>query len=123
MTREFQVNWDDVAKGEAVPPGRYPARIDKVEDQTSEKGNAYWQVTFTLTEEPAIGRKVWGNFMLQPQSLWKLRQLMKAIGMPTQGVGNLVADEFIGQEVGVIVINETYEGEPRSRVQGFFPLK
>jgi hypothetical protein len=61
--------------------------------------------------------------MLNPQSHWKVRQLMKAIGMPTSGVGNLVADEFIGQEVGVIVVHENYEGEPRARVQGFFPLK
>lgn len=123
MTREFSVNWDEVSQLEAIPPGKYPARIDKVEEKISEqKHNDFWQMTFTLTEEPLIGRKVFGNFMLQPTTLWKLRQLMKQIGMPTAGVGNLNADEFVGQEVGISVVHELYEGETRSKIQGFYRL-
>jgi len=122
MTRELQVNWDDPATGGLVPPGRYSARIDKVEEKTSPQQNDYWLMTFTITDEPAIGKKVWGNFMLSPTSLWKLRNLMKAIGMPTQGIANLNVDDFLQAEVGVVVVHELYEGEPRARVQSFFPL-
>jgi hypothetical protein len=122
MPRELNVDWDSVAKGEAVPEGRYATRIDKVEDKTSPNNNEYWLMTFTITDEPDIGRKVFGNFMLSPTALWKLRALMKAIGMPTQGLVGLNADDYIGAEVGVVVVHQLYEGEVRARVQSFFPL-
>ena len=122
MTREFKVNWDDVAKSEAIPEGRYPARIDKVEEKESANKNPYLLITFTILEEPAIGRKVWGNFMLQPTSLWKLRDLLKAIGLPTAGISDINLDDLINAEVGLVVINEMFEDAPRSRVQKFYSL-
>ena len=120
--RELNVDWDSVAESEAVPEGRYQTRIDKVKDKTSPNNNQYWLMSFTITDEPAIGRKVFGNFMLSPTSLWKLRNLMKAIGMATQGLSALNADDYIGAEVGVVVVHELYDGEVRARVQSFFPL-
>lgn len=120
--REFKVNWDDVAKSEVIPEGRYAARIDKIEQKESANHNSYLLVTFTIMDEPAIGRKVWGNFMLSPTSLWKLRDLMKAIGLPTAGVSDINLDEIINAEVGIVVINEMFEDAPRSRVQKFYSL-
>jgi hypothetical protein len=120
--REFQVNWDDVAKSEVIPEGRYAARIDKVEQKESANKNSYLLVTFTIMDEPATGRKVWGNFMLSPTSLWKLRDLMKAIGLPTAGVSDINLDELINAEVGIVITNEMFEDAPRSRVQKFYSL-
>jgi len=116
------VNWDDIASSEVVPEGRHPARVDKVEVRTSEQGNQYWGITFVLTQEPLTGRVVWAPFMLEPQNLWKLRQLCDAIGIDLAGRRDFDSDELIDQEVGVIVTHEDYQGQTRARVKGFYAL-
>lgn len=116
------VNWDEIAKAEVIPPGQYATRIDKVTEKMSQNKNQYWFVEFTITEEPLVGRKVFGNFMLDVQSLWKLRQLLEALGWDVSGLADINSDELIGQEVGVVVDNETYEGQLRSRVKSFKKL-
>ena len=117
-----EINWDDVAKAENVPPGKYSARIDKVEEKTSPNNNEYWFLTFTLTDEPYIGKKLFANIMLQPTALWKLRSLMKALSMNTKGVGVIDPQDFLNAELNVSVEHEMYDGELRARVTGFSPL-
>jgi hypothetical protein len=118
------VNWDEIAKGEILPEGKYAARIDKVEEKVSKppKNNPYWQVTFTLTEEPHTGRKAWDKFMLSTDALWKLKNLLDAIGLEVKGEADLDSNDLLQQEVGIVIKHETYEGQLRHRVQGFFNL-
>ena len=115
-------NFDEVSAGSVVPVGKYATRIDKIEEKVSPNKNEYWFVHFTLTEEPFIGRKVFTNIMLDVASLWKLRQLTDAIGIDMTGRQDFDSTELIGQEVGVRVEPETFEGQERSRVKGFFSL-
>jgi len=121
---KLNVNFDDVAVSEVVPEGRYSATIDGVEERVgqAEPHNQYWNVEFTIQDQPVVGRKVWDVFMLQPQSLWKLKRLMQCANMPTEGRADLDSEELLGQEVGVVVMHETYEGQVRSRVKGYFNL-
>lgn len=121
---KLQVNFDDVAVSEVVPEGRFSARIDNVEERTgkTEPHNTYWNVEFTIQDEPVVGRKVWDVFMLQPQSLWKLKRLMQCANVSPEGRMDLDSDELLGQEVGVVVAHEAYEGQARARVKGYFNL-
>ena len=107
-----------------IEPGKYQARIDKVEPTQSKQPDHkdMWVVTFTITQEPFIGRKVWANIMLQANSLWKLRQLAEACGIDMKGRQDFDSSELEGQDVGVAVVSETYEGKERSKVQSFFQL-
>jgi len=119
-----QVHGDFDAAVNVIDPGKYSARIDKIEEMQSKTPDHkdYWAVTFTITQEPFIGRKVWANIMLQANSLWKLRQLAEACGIDMAGKQDFDSEELLGQEVGVAVVTENYEGRDRSKVQSFFAL-
>jgi len=120
---KLQINFDDIAAGEVVPEGRYSARIDAVEEREGRSThNPYWNVEFTLQDEAVVGRKVWDVVMLTPQSLWKLKRLAKCAGLNVDGRLDIDTEELIGQEVGLVVANETFEGNLRTRVKGYFPL-
>jgi len=116
------INWDDIAAQAVIPEGRYPARVDDVEQRTSEEGNEYLNVTFSITEGELEGRKVWGVFMKEPQHLWKMRQLCEAAGIDLAGRDDFDTDELKDLEVGIIVKNRIYQGAERSSAQGFFSL-
>ena len=115
-------NFDEA--GNTIEPGKYAARIDKVETKISKQPDhkEMLAVTFTLTAEPNIGRKVWANIMTQAASLWKLKQLAEACGIDMAGRQDFDSDELLGQELGITVVDETYEGVKRSKVQSFFQL-
>lgn len=118
------INWEDVAESQLIPLGNYAARIDKVEPRKGEKtGNPYWNFEFTITEpEQLVGRKLWDVFMLDVQSLWKIRGLAKAIGIDLSGERTLDSDEFLQQEVGIVVTHRQYEGQTQNNIKKYFSL-
>jgi len=116
-------DWDKVAADELIPEGRYPARIDKVVEGESQEGNPKWGITFTFTEEPVTGRKLYESFSLMPRALWKLRQLAAACGIDLTGRDDLDTDELLNVDVGVVVTHDSYQGQPRTRVNTFFPIE
>jgi hypothetical protein len=122
MSPRIDGNFDEAVN--IIEPGKYMGRIDKVEEKISKQPDhkAYWQVEITLTQEPFIGRKVWTNVMLQANSLWKLRQLAEACGLDMTGRMDFDSSELEGQELGVALVAETYEGKERTKVQSFFQL-
>jgi hypothetical protein len=122
MPKLQNVNWEDLAKGNAIEPGRYPVRIDDVKDKTSKAGNAMWEIELTITDGPATGRKLWATIMMQPNALWKLRQLLEAIGLEKAGTDDLDTEELKDCELLVDVINEDYEGQISNRVKKFVKL-
>ena len=121
----MKTDWKAVAAQELIPAGKVSARLDKVEERTgrAEPHNVYWNFEFTLTgPEDVVGRKVWDVFMLDVKSLWKLRNFCECIGIELAGQRDLDTDELMGQDVGIQIAHETYEGRERNRVKGYFTL-
>lgn len=122
MPKLMKVDWPEVAKQELIPAGKVLARLDKVEErQAKETQNLYWNFEFTITQpEEVVGRKVWDVFMLDTKSLWKLRTFCECIGIELEGQRDIDTDELVGQDVGLVITHETYEGRDRNRVKGYF---
>lgn len=118
------VDWEEVAKAELIEPGNYPARLDSLKLQKSERtGNEYWSGEFTLIGEGEYeGRKVFDVFMLDKQFLWKLRSLAEAMGMDVEQGWDPDTEELEGQEVGIVTVHREYEGRTRNQVKGYFKL-
>lgn len=118
-----QVDWEEVAKAELIEPGNYPTRLDSLKLAKSERtGNEYWNGEFTLTEGPYEGRKVFDVFMLNKESLWKLRNLAEAMGIDVEQGWDPDTEELEGQEVGVVTVHREYEGRTRNQIKGYFHL-
>jgi len=123
MAIVHHVNWDEVTKQELIPEGRYPARIDKIEERPSKKGEVpSWNITFAITSDEAQGRKAFNTFGMAPNALWKFRELLEAIGVEASGEADLDSDDYLGQEVGIIITHEEYEGKLRTRIGQFYRL-
>ncbi len=110
--------------GQHVEPGTYPARVDKITNRTSTKGNPvmllHWAITGT---EPPAGTKVLESCTMTPESFWRLEDLFASIGVKVDNSGQgFESDDLLGKECKIVVIDDTYEGKLRSKVNAHIPL-
>lgn len=102
--------------------GNYAFKIVGAELGESNSGNEQWIVSCECTEDGQFeGAKQKIYFSLEPQALWKLAQLMDAIGVDVpDDDAELDPDDFVDKEfIGSVEENE-YRGETNFRVQKFF---
>lgn len=125
---ELFVDFDEIEQYEALPQGTYPTRIvDVALGQIREgknQGKPKATVTFAVTSDPFVGRKVYRAYSLLPESMWAVGKLAEACEL--EGIGkvsvNELADIFVGQEVAVSVTHGTYRGQVTSNVAQVYPL-
>jgi len=104
-----------------VPDGAYVLAVSSVTQKKSqESGQPYLSWEFKVDEGRYKGRKVWDNTSLQPQALWKLRNLFECMGMDIDdGEFEVDLEELQGQVVGGEIANEKYQGKDKPRIVGY----
>jgi len=121
MSPQFQLPFDDVAEGQLLPEGPYVVRVDGIKTKSKiETGNSWWELELTVIDGEHMGRKAWANVMLTHSAGWKMRQLALAAGLEVQGRTSIDTEELMNRELGIRVMHEQYQGEPRMRVKSFF---
>lgn len=66
---------------EPMPAGEYEGLIKSVEVKHGKtSGKPYLSVCLELTEADVSGRRAYSNYSLQPQALWKLKELLLELG-------------------------------------------
>jgi len=74
------------------------------------------------TFKASTGGKVWENTSLTPQSLWKLRGLLEALGLEVpDGTLDLDLEEYVGLELGAEIEHEVYQGKKKGVIVDMFP--
>jgi hypothetical protein len=128
----------DMPKGEPIPDGLYHLRCDKAtlkETGASSKTPGAPMVEAQLTvfgpddQEEYHGRKVFENFMLTGEGMFRTRQFLEAGGLPEDAVID-DTDIFIGVETAAVVQVEKERKDPktqqvysaRNRVARFLPI-
>jgi hypothetical protein len=112
-----------------VPEDDYRARIKTVKRETSEKsGNPMLVITFVGVEGKLKGKEFRDYFSLMPKALFKLRQLLEALGEEVPDDKLSVAPLLKraiknGTEFGVTMTDEEYEGRIRSRPTDYLDLE
>lgn len=114
------VNLSSVASSLILPAGPYPASIADAElvEPRDEGKFPYIRWTFQLTDKPG---KAWTNTSLKPNALWKLRELLEAVGADTAMLDNPEGFDFdqtdyIGEDVILVLEIGVYEGKERNEV-------
>jgi hypothetical protein len=80
-------------------PGKYPAKIEKIEQKMSKAGNPMLEWTYSVEGLPGTMRD-WTS--LQPNALWKLKSILKNLGFEVpDGPLDIDTDELIGMECAV----------------------
>ena len=121
--RVLNLNMKDLSVGGVIPEGEYAVTVDEVSVEESQQGNQYLKWVFKVLDGKQKGSKIYHNTSLLPQSLFNLKNLLIALGVPVPDKAfQLNLDECEGCNCGVTITHETYDGKKRSRVTDVFPL-
>lgn len=98
----------------------------EVKEATQEEGNEhpYFKLVFKGIDEEYENSVMYHNASTSPQSLWRLRPLMEALGMDIpDGAFDIEAEDFIGKQCMVSTISEKKPGGGSSiKPDEFWPL-
>ncbi|MGL5190454.1 MAG: DUF669 domain-containing protein, partial [Cetobacterium sp.] len=83
----ISLDFTNVSSGfEVLPEGIYTGEIKKVELKTTKAGDGqYLNIEWNVEDENGTVKKVWDICSLKAAALWKLKALMDALGMSTEG--------------------------------------
>lgn len=115
------LDFSNIEKRDFSPlePGKYELEIEAVEDKVSSKGNDMMVVTF---KEPNSGKKIWNNYTFTDSSMFKVQELLDAVGIDTSAVVDFDNEDLIGVGVLAEVSQEEYNGKTRNRIERVYPL-
>ena len=110
----------DKSSFKVLPNGTYEFRITDVEQGVSSNGNPQIKVKFEVVDGPYRGDTVTAWYSLVPKALWKVLQLVEALGIETEGTGEVDdkgeeimafdTDDLIGCLVSFDVGQREYNG-------------
>lgn len=119
----IEIDFEGVeAGGKVVPDDVYDVEVADVTEEESGDGNPYLKWKFKITEGDCKGSVLFDNTSLQPQALWRLKGLLECLGEDVpDSVMKMDISEYIGTEMQVTVVNESYEGKERPKVSEYGP--
>jgi hypothetical protein len=130
MPDKIKLDFTGVSAGfEPLPVGKYNVRVDKAEYGTSQNsGQPKVEVTLKVTNPPKYrGRIIWNHLSLQQQALFRVKQLLIALGYPKEELeGKIDVDltDIRGMECTVTVAHKQREdGSVQMNVTKFEELK
>lgn len=116
-SKKVKLDFTGVESFQRPSEGEHVCRIVSAELKQSQGGNDMIVVAFEVTKGQDKGARVFENYPLAENALWKLKGMLQAIGMKCDGKVQLDLDKLIGKICIVSVIDDEYNGQVRSRVQ------
>ena len=112
----LNLDFSNVPKREPLAEGVYELTITAVEVTTSkEKKTPMLKVTF---DEIETKTRIWENYVIQDNALWKLQELLDVIGIDTSGdLSGFDEQELVGVVVQAKVIQDEYNGQTTNRIK------
>ncbi len=121
----IKLDFSNVTGGDytPIPADDYVVEIEKVENRTAKSGNEMLSLTFNVMEGEYEGRKIFDLYVLTEKALWKLKDLLVAVGVDTEGMVDLDADDLVGEVfVAKVEIQESPGYDPQNRIKQHKPL-
>lgn len=122
MARKIKVDMTGVEAYSKVNEGIHAAKIVEVEQTQSQAGDDMITVAYDVTAGPDKGGRVFDNFVLTQKALWKLKVLLKALGMKCDGRLIVDLDRLIGKACDIEVFHDEYNGQIRAKISDYYKL-
>ena len=114
----INLDFSNVAKREAIPEGVYESVIATAEEKMSKNGKPMLTVGFDITtDNQSNDVRIWENYVLQENTLWKLSELLNVLGYDVSGALDFDPNDLIGSAVRVKVVQEDYNGNAVNRIK------
>lgn len=116
----LNLDFSNVPSREPLEEGVYTLTIAGVEEKVSSTGNPMLSVVYDVVGVDG-NRKLWDNYVLIDKALWKLQELFRAVGIPTDAIVEMDPAELIGMQVQAKVVQDTYNGDIVNRIKKILP--
>lgn len=111
----LSINFKGVEVRKTLPEGTYVVEVAEVELTESSNGNEMIKWEFIVAEGKHQGAKLWYNTVTTKESLFKLREVLEALGQEVpDGKMDIDLSELVGCRAGVNVLHDVYEGKTRA---------
>lgn len=115
-----QLNFSEVPSREPLQEGIYVLTIEDIEEKVSRTNKDMLLVRFREQETQTA---VFTNFMLQPESLWKLKQLVDALGIEATDMDTAdLIPQLLNAEVKAKIVQRTYNDQVQNDIKQFYPV-
>lgn len=104
---------------ELLPEAEYEVVLMNYTDQKTKDNSDLINVEFEITEGDFRGRKLWDNFVIKENALWRLKMFLKALDLPHKGQINFDSDDWINKPLKVKVYHDEYNGKKRSKISDY----
>ena len=115
----IKLDFSNVTGGDytPIPAGDYTVEVEKVENRTAKSGNEMLSLTFNVMEGEYEGRKIFDLYLLTE------KDLLLAVGVDTEGMVDLDADDLVGEVfVANIEIQQSPGYDAQNRIKRHKPL-
>ena len=118
----YDVTGIETRSGEHAKPGTYTVEIVEAEQRTEKNdGSPANDIRIRLDYTDDDFMPLFTYIGLSGASGWKLKELVKAVGLPEKG--NLQPAKLVGKKLRVKVVADQYEGNYTARAGTLLPLK
>lgn len=112
------LDFSNVTSRDPLPEGVYEATVAKVDSVVSKtSGNPMLKVEFDIHAEGYEGRKIWGNYVLTENCMWKVAELFNALGLDTDAIVEIDTDDLIGLDCSLKIAQREYEGNIQNEIK------
>lgn len=123
MGKKLKFDFTGVEKFVKCAEGEHVAILKTIEEKISSSGNEMLAVCFEVVKGDSKGAKVYDNFMLSKNMLWKLKSYLEAVSIGVEGEITLDIDSLVGRRCIIDVIHEEYNGAMKSRINTYKRLE
>lgn len=123
MARRRKLDMSKVESFKRCSEGVHTAKIVEVQENTTQAGDDMLTMVLEVINGDSKGAKVYDNFVLTDKALWKLKQLLQAIGMKCDGKIVLDLDKLVGRVCDIAVYHEEYNGKLKARIDEYTACK
>ena len=111
-----KIDFSGVESFQRAPEGTHTVKVVEMEETTFQSGNEGFKVAFEIMKGAGKGARVYENFPLAENSLWKLKSLLEAVRIKADGRIMLDTNKVVGKTLEIDVYHEEYEGRMRTRL-------
>lgn len=111
------LDFSNVKGNVVLEEGTYEVTIIKAEEKRSSSGKPNLLVVF---EESTTKAHILESYGLSETALWKLQELLKAAGIPTEGACELNPADLLGVTFKAKVVQDEYNGDTRNKIKKIY---
>jgi len=119
----LNLDFSSIPERTPLAEGIYVITIENVEETVAQSsGNPMLKLRYAVEGHPQ--NKLFDNCVLTENALWKLKELLGALGYATEAIVELNPQELVGQSLKaqVTFVAEGYNGNPENKVKKLMPL-